>query len=164
MDLKLYQITNGFMEVNNIDNDLTEEEKSEINKELTEALQTKSTNIIGYYKNENALLDGIKAEIERLRTYKGIVEGRIDRYKEYVKSNMDVLGLKKIETELGTISIAKSPVKVEIVDEDKVPAEFKTIIQEVKVDKKLILNNFKETGEIPDGVDIQTENKSLRIK
>lgn len=164
MDLKLYQITNGFMEVNNIDNDLTEEEKSEINKELCEALQTKSTNIIGYYKNENALLDGIKAEIERLRNYKAIVEGRIDRYKEYVKSNMQILGINKIETELGTISIAKSPVKIEIIDEDKVPDEFKTIVQEVKVDKKSILNNFKETGEIPDGVDIQTENKSLRIK
>lgn len=164
MDLKLYQITNGFMEVNNIDNDLTEQEKSEINKELSEALQTKSTNIIGYYKNENALLDGIKAEIERLRNYKAIVEGRIDRYKEYVKSNMEVLGINKIETELGTLSLAKSPIKVEIVDEDKVPDEYKKIIQEVKVDRTAIANNFKETGEIPAGVNIQTENKSLRIK
>lgn len=164
MELKLYQITNSFMEVNNIDNDLTEEEKSEMNKELCEALQTKSTNIIGYYKNENALLDGIKAEIERLKAYKSMVEGRIDRYKEYVKSNMEVLGINKIETELGTLSIAKSPITVEIIDEDKVPAEFKKIIQEVKIDKKAISDNFKETGEIPEGVNIQTENKSLRIK
>lgn len=164
MDLKLYQITNGFMEVNNIDNDLTEQEKSEMNKELCEALQTKSTNIIGYYKNESALLDGIKAEIERLKTYKGIVEGRIDRYKEYVKSNMEVLGIKKIETELGTLSIANSPIKVEIIDKEKVPSEFKKVIQDIQIDKKAIADNFKETGEIPEGVNIQTENKSLRIK
>ena len=164
MDLKLYQITNGFMEVNKIDNDLTEQEKSEMNKELCEALQTKSTNIIGYYKNESALLDGIKAEIERLKTYKGIVEGRIDRYKEYVKSNMEVLGIKKIETELGTLSIANSPIKVEIIDKEKVPAEFKKVIQDIQIDKKAIADNFKETGEIPEGVNIQTENKSLRIK
>lgn len=164
MDLKLYEITNGFMEVNNIDNDLTEEEKAEINKQLTQALKTKSNNIIGYYKNENALLDGIKAEIERLRTYKSIVEGRIDRYKDYVKSNMELLGMNKIDTELGTISIAKSPVSVEIIDEDKIPAEYKKLIQEVKTDKKAIIDNFKATGEIVDGVKINTNNTNLRIK
>lgn len=164
MDLKLYQITNGFMEVNKIDNDLTEEEKNEINKELSEALQVKSNDIIGYYKNESALLDGIKTEIERLRNYKAIVEGRIDRYKEYVKNNMQILGINKIETEIGTISMAKSPVSVEIIDEEKIPNEYKKIIQEIKIDKKAILNNFKETGEIIEGVKIITENKNLRIK
>lgn len=164
MDLKLYQITNGFMEVNKIDNDLTEEEKNEINKELSEALQVKSSDIIGYYKNESALLDGIKTEIERLRNYKAIVEGRIDRYKEYVKNNMQILGINKIETEIGTISMAKSPASVEIIDEEKIPDEYKKIIQEIKIDKKAILNNFKETGEIIEGVKIITENKNLRIK
>lgn len=164
MDLKLYQITNGFMEVNKIDNDLTEEEKNEINKELSEALQVKSNDIIGYYKNESALLDGIKTEIERLRNYKAIVEGRIDRYKEYVKNNMQILGINKIETEIGTISMAKSPASVEIIDEEKIPDEYKKIIQEIKIDKKAILNNFKETGEIIEGVKIITENKNLRIK
>lgn len=164
MDLKLYQITNGFMEINKIDNDLTEEEKNEINKELSNALQVKSNDIIGYYKNESALLDGIKTEIERLRTYKAMVEGRIDRYKDYVKNNMQTLGINKIETEIGTISIAKSPASVEIIDEEKIPDEYKKIIQEIKIDKKAILSNFKETGEIIEGVKIITENKNLRIK
>ena len=164
MDLKLYEITNGFMELNNIDDELTEEEKIEINKQLTEALKSKSTNIVGYYKNENALLDGIKAEIERLRTFKNIVEGRIDRYKEYVKSNMQLLNMNKIETELGTISIAKSPVSVEIIDEEKVPAQYKKLIQEVKIDKKAIIDDFKATGEIIDGVQMNTTNTNLRIK
>jgi hypothetical protein len=163
-ELKLYQITDGFMEVNNIDNDLSEAEKNEINLQLNEALKIKSNNIIAYYKNENALLDGIKAEIERLRVYKSIVEGRIDRYKDYVKSNMEVLGIDKIETPVGTISLAKSPLSVEVINEDDIPAEFVEVVTTNKVDKKAISEHFKSTGEIVPGVKINLENKYLKIK
>lgn len=103
---KLYEITNSFMELNSND-ELTDEEKQEIGSQLVQALQTKSNNIVGYYQEEKALLDGIDAEIKRLQDYKKSVSNRIDRYKTYVKDNMQVLGLNKIETELGTISIAK---------------------------------------------------------
>ena len=136
----------------------------EIGVQLTEALKTKSNNIVGYYQEEKVLLEGIDAEIKRLQDYKKAVTNRIDRYKEYVKENMQVLGIDKIETELGTISIAKSPISVDIIDEDKIPAEYKTIVQTIKVDKKAIADNFKSTGELIEGVRINTENKSLRIK
>lgn len=162
-NLKLYEITNGFMSLNN-NEELTEEEKNEIGVQLTEALKTKSNNIVGYYQEEKVLLEGIDAEIKRLQDYKKAVTNRIDRYKEYVKENMQVLGIDKIETELGTISIAKSPISVDIIDEDKIPAEYKTIVQTIKVDKKAIADNFKLTGELIEGVRINTENKSLRIK
>lgn len=162
-NLKLYEITNGFMSLNN-NEELTEEEKNEIGVQLTEALKTKSNNIVGYYQEEKVLLEGIDAEIKRLQDYKKAVTNRIDRYKEYVKENMQVLGIDKIETELGTISIAKSPISVDIIDEDKIPAEYKTIVQTIKVDKKAIADNFKSTGELIEGVRINTENKSLRIK
>lgn len=162
-NLKLYEITNGFMSLNN-NEELTEEEKNEIGVQLTEALKTKSNNIVGYYQEEKVLLEGIDAEIKRLQDYKKAVTNRIDRYKEYVKENMQVLGIEKIETELGTISIAKSPISVDIIDEDKIPAEYKTIVQTIKVDKKAIADNFKSTGELIEGVRINTENKSLRIK
>lgn len=160
---KLYEITNSFMELNSND-ELTDEEKQEIGSQLVQALQTKSNNIVGYYQEEKALLDGIDAEIKRLQDYKKSVSNRIDRYKTYVKDNMQVLGIDKIETELGTISIAKSPISVEIVDEDKIPAEYKTIVQTIKVDKKAISDNFKSTGELIEGVNIITNNTNLRIK
>lgn len=160
---KLYEITNSFMELNSND-ELTDAEKQEIGSQLVQALQTKSNNIVGYYQEEKALLDGIDAEIKRLQDYKKSVSNRIDRYKTYVKDNMQVLGIDKIETELGTISIAKSPISVEIVDEDKIPAEYKTIVQTIKVDKKAISDNFKSTGELIEGVNIITNNTNLRIK
>ena len=77
---------------------------------------------------------------------------------------MENNGITKIETGLGTLSIAKSPASVEIVNEEAIPSEFKQEIVTIKIDKTKIKNNFKETGEVPDGVNIITTNTNLRIK
>lgn len=162
-NLKLYQITNGFMALNDQD-DLSEEEKQELGLQLCDALQNKSANIIAYYQNEMALLDGIDAEIKRLQEYKKATQNKVERYKDYVKSNMELLGIDKIETALGKISIAKSPISVEVVDVDKIPNQYKIIVSDIKVDKQKIKDDFKSTGELIDGVNIITNNTNLRIK
>ena len=162
-NLKLYEITNGFMDLNEKE-ELSEEERQEIGMQLADALQTKSNNIIAYYQDQNTLLNAIDEEIKRLQEYKKITKNKIDRYKEYVKSNMDLLGIEKISTDLGVISIAKSPISVEILDEQQIPDEYKEVVTTIKIDKKKIADNFKETGEIIDGVNIITNNTNLRIK
>ena len=77
---------------------------------------------------------------------------------------MERNGITKIETELGTLSIAKSPATVEVIDQEQVPDEFLRIKTSIEVDKTAIKKNFKETGEVPDGIKIVTDNTSLRIK
>ena len=161
--MKLYQITNGLMELN-LDEDISVEEKEKLFLELSKELKNKSANIIAYYENENALLDGVDSQIKRLQEYKKIITNRITRYKDYLKKNMEVLGMNKIETELGTISIAKCPISIDIVDENKIPSKYKNVVQTIKIDKKSIIDDFKETGEIIEGIKINTENKNLRIK
>lgn len=165
-NLRLYEITNGFMKLldEKETEDLTEVEYGQIQEELVEALQTKSINIIAYYQEQNTILNSIDEQIKRLQEYKRITKNKIDRYKEYVKTNMEVLGIDKIQNELGTLSIAKSPISIEIVDPEKVPPEYKQEVIEVKILKDKIKNNFKETGEIIDGVKVITDNTNLRIK
>ena len=91
-------------------------------------------------------------------------ERRLENFKKYVKECMENAGFTKIETGLGNLSIAKSPISVEIINEDEIPAEFKQEIRTVKVDKKAIADNFKSTGELINGVIIHTDNTNLRIK
>jgi len=165
-NLSLYQITNSFAELMSKaeEGELTEEEYNEIGEELAIELQAKSTNIIGYYQNENALIEAIDTQIKRLQDLKKVKQNSIDRFKKYVKENMERLEIQKIETELGTLSIAKSPISVEIVNEDEIPEEFKETVTTVKPNKKKISDNYKATGEIPNGVVIHTDNTNLRIK
>ena len=162
-NLSLYEITGGFPAL--MDNEeITEEEKKKIEDELIVLLQQKSQNIIGYTKNIELTINAMKEEEKRIADNRKVLENKISKFKEYVKECMENNGFTKIETELGTLSIAKSPTSVEIVNEDEVPNEFKQEVVTIKIDKTKIKNNFKETGEIPTGVNIITTNTNLRIK
>lgn len=162
-NLSLYQITNAFPALMESE-EITPEDKAKIEEELTILLQQKSQNIIGYTKNIELTINAMKEEEDRIASNRKTLENKLTRFKQYVKECMENNGITKIETELGTLSIAKSPVSVEIVNEEAIPNNFKQEIITVKIDKTKIKENFKETGEIPDGVNIVTTNTNLRIK
>lgn len=162
-NLSLYEITNAFpilMEKEEID----EEERLIVIEELKNLLNEKSQNIIGYTKNLELTIEAMKTEEKRISDNRKVLENRLAKFKDYVKECMEKGGFTKIETELGVLSIAKSPISVEIIDESEVPEQFKTEVITTKIDKKTITDNFKETGEIPNGVKINTDNTYLKIK
>lgn len=161
--LSLYEITNAFPVLMEAE-DMTEENKKEVKEELTVLLQQKSQNIIGYARNIELTIDAMKSEEKRISEQRKVLENKLVKFKEYVKECMESNGFTKIETELGTLTIAKSPISVEIVNEDAIPTEYKQEITTIKIDKKAIADNFKTTGEIPEGVNIYTNNTNLRIK
>lgn len=162
-NLSLYEITNAFPVLMESE-EITEEDKIKIEEELTILLQQKSQNIIGYTKNIELTINAMKEEEKRIAENRKSLENKLERFKDYVKECMERNNITKIETGLGTLSIAKSPMSVEITNEDEVPSEFKQEVVTVKIDKTKIKNNFKETGEIPAGVNIITTNTNLRIK
>lgn len=162
-NLSLYEITNAFPALME-NEEITEEDKIKIEEELTMLLQQKSQNIIGYTKNIELTINAMKEEEKRIADNRKSLENKLEQFKNYVKECMERNDITKIETGLGTLSIAKSPMSVEIINEDEVPSEFKQEVVTVKIDKTKIKNNFKETGETPTGVNIITTNTNLRIK
>lgn len=164
--LSLYNITNKFAEIMDKaeSGELTEEEYSKLGEELALELQNKSSNIIGYIKNSEYLLESIKAEEKRLEEMRKLGEAKLDKFKQYVKENMEKLGLERIPTELGSLAITKNPMSVEIENEEEIPTEFKIEVVTTKIDKTAIKNHFKETGEIVSGTRIVSDKTSLRIK
>lgn len=162
-NLSLYEITNAFPSLME-NEEITEEDKAKIKEELTLLLQQKSQNTIAYVRNMELTIEAMKSEEKRISEQRKLKENKLVKFKEYVKECMETNGITKIETGLGTMSIAKNPLSVEIINEDEVADEYKEKVVTVKIDKTKIKNNFKETGEIPAGVNILTNNTSLRIK
>ena len=162
-NLSLYEITSSFPTLMESE-EITEEDKKKIEEELTLLLQKKSQNIIGYTKNIELTINAMKEEEDRITSNRKALENKLTRFKQYVKECMENNGITKIETGLGTLSIAKSPASVEIIDEKAVPNEFKQEIVTTKIDKIAIKNHFKETGEVVPGVQIVDDKTSLRIK
>ena len=93
-----------------------------------------------------------------------MLQNRQDRFNSYLLENMNALSIKKIETPVGSVTVAKSPLSVEITDESKVPEKYKTQVITTKIDKTKIKNDFKETGEVIEGVQYNTNNTHLLFK
>ena len=163
MEFNFYQITAGFPALME-NEEMTQEEKEKLEEELDVLLQEKSNNVIGYVRNIELTIQAIKTEEERNKTNRQALENRLARFKEYLKECMERSGITKIETPIGVIQIAKSPATVEVIDQEQVPDEFLRVKTSIEVDKTAIKKNFKETGEVPNGIRINTNNISLRIK
>lgn len=165
-NLSLYNITNKFVELMDKaqEGQLTEDEYNELGNELALELQNKSSNIIGYIKNSESLLEAMKTEEKRLADMRKQGEKKLEKFYQYVKENMQRLGLEEIPTELGKLKITKNPMSIEIENEDEIPAEFKKEVVTTQIDKTAIKNHFKDTGEIVPGIRIIDNKTSLRIK
>ena len=164
-NLSLYNITNSFITLfEKAENEeLTQEEIQEQGNELALALKNKSTSIIGYVRNLDLTSEAIKNEIDRLTIMKKAIDNKNTKFKEYVKENMERLDLPKIDTELGTLSIAKNPASVEIFDETLISDEYKKEKVTVSIDKTSIKNALK-AGKNVQGARLVEDKTSLRIK
>ena len=162
-NLSLYEITSGFPALME-NEEISEEDKNKIENELEILLQQKSQNIIGYTKNIELTINAMKEEEKRIADDRKLLESKLDKFKQYVKENMEKLGITKMDTELGTLSIARNPISVEIENEEEIPAEYKLEVVTTKIDKTAIKNHFKETGEVIVGTRIVDDKTSLRIK
>lgn len=171
----LYELTAEMLEIDNYlefqrDLEETEETKENIEKAeeykkaLQELLDTKAENIIKYVKNLEGLVNSTDEEIKRLNEVKKRNQKKIEKLKENVLDTMLIADKKKIETTLGIISTRKSPVSVEVENMDIIPLEYIKTEVVNKVDKKAIIENFKENGEILTGVKMITDKYTLTLK
>ena len=131
---------------------------------MDKELINKSSSIIAYVQNNEALSKAIDDEIDRLTEMKKKLKNKTDKFKEQVLNNMDRLGIEKVTTNIGKLAVRKNPISVEILNENIVPNEFKKEVVKTNIDKTAIKNYFKETGEIIPGTVINTDKYSLRIE
>ena len=100
-------------------------------------------------------------EIRELRQKKQALENNRKGLAEYVKRLMESLGLKKAGNMLHRVTIAQSPLTVEVDIEKLDPKWIKEHVSTYP-DKRGIIDHIKETGEIPDGVK-PIQNTHLRV-
>lgn len=168
--MKLYEITNEMRALDELFLSCIDEETGEIKdqavfeeleKELQLQLNTKGASIIKSFKNSEAMLSSVDEEIKRLQALKKRISNGIDSRKEYIARNMELMGIKKIETELGNLSLRKSK-SVNIFDESLIDKKFIEIETKEKISKTEIKKAI-EAGEEVQGAVI-VERNSLQIK
>lgn len=132
--------------------------------DIKELVLKKHIDLINTILSKENEISELKAEEQKISAKRKFIESQLNNFKENVKNVLEENGVEKIETEVGKILVRKNPISIEVEDIEKVPDEYKVVKTVVSVDKKKITENFKETGELIDGVKINTENTSLQVK
>ena len=158
--ITLYEMTSDLVEL--LDAEINEEAKTEIMEVIKLQIETKAENIIAVIRNYEARIEAVKAEEKRLAEYRRSEEKKLENLRQYTTYCMEQLGNKKLETNLGRLSLRKKPASLNIVDEDKIPLQYKEIVETVKIDKNQIKKDLKD-HEIA-GVELIEGEYSLQIK
>lgn len=165
MGNSLYEITNALQVLQEKDiEEMTDEEKLELEEKLKELLISKSGSVIKFIQNVQSNIDALKNEEQRLKSVRQYLENKQEKFEEYVIKCMDKIEAKEIITDSGILRTRNNPLSVEIINEDLIPNKYKKQIIETKIDKNAIKDDFKTTGEMIDGIKYVTDKKSLNIK
>lgn len=153
----LYELTGKFNQVAEM---LTEDEFNpaviDTLESLDLAIEDKADGYARLIKNQEADSKGIAEEIKRLQTRKQAIDNSIKNMKLSLQNAMIEIGKTKFKTDLFSFNIQKNPVKVEIVNEELIPDQFKKI--KIEFDKTAI----KKAENVPGAELVQSE--SLRIR
>ena len=158
--ITLYEMTNDLVSL--MDEEINEEAREEIINLIKLQMEVKAENIIAVIRNYETRIDGIKAEEKRLSEYRKSEEKKLEKLKEYTVYCMEQLGNKKLDTNLGRISLRKKPASLNIVNEELIPNEYKELVQTIKIDKAQIKKDLKDKA--INGVELIEGGNSLQIK
>ena len=156
----LYDISAGYATLlDAYDNAESDEEREGIIAMLATAegeITDKAENYARVIRMKEEEAKAFKAEVDRLTARKRAAENMVTRLKAALLDAMKLTDTQEIKTSIGKWRVQMNPLSCDVVDIDKVPMKYH-IKQEDKIDKKGLIEYYKQTGEIIDGVEFKQE-------
>lgn len=165
--MKLYELSDDYRKLQTeLDNEETEQDSiTAILSQVKEQFDEKVENIGKLILSLKADAEAVKLEEQRLAKRRKTLDEKAEWLKGYLQDELTNTGVEKVKGVLLTVSLRKNPPSINVVDVMQIPDRFWRVIPEVREpDKKAIIEQFKATGEIIDGVEIVTDKKHLEIK
>lgn len=165
----LYELSKELRNIVDVlENDYDLLEQHEID-DIMDALSIKgdeiNTKIDNYAKVLSRMSSNVSllgSEIKRLQDKKKFVEKNIDRLKENLITGLSNIGVSKYKTDTVSVRVSETD-KVDILDENDVPMDFKTEAVITKIDKQKIKRALKKGGTSIKGVTL-VKSKYVVIK
>ena len=147
--MNLYELTENFLAVQTS----IEEGNTDLIDTLESiegAIEVKAQGIIAVTRNITSQIEAIKAEEKRLADMRKARENHLKRLKEYCLDAMQQTGKQQIKTDLGVMRIQASTPALKITNQEKIPAEYQTIIPEhYEIDNERVKEALKAGKAVP---------------
>ena len=165
--MKLYELSDDYRNLlEALDGEDSEQDNiTAILSQVKEQFNEKVENIGKMVLSLKADAEAVKLEEQRLAKRRKALESKADWLSDYLKNELTNTGVDNVKGTLVTVSLRKNPASVNILNAEAIPEIYRVVIPESwQPDKKAILTQFKNTGEIVDGVEIVNDKKHLEIK
>jgi hypothetical protein len=110
-------------------------------------LSAKAEGLLSYVANLKAEETALDTEIKRLQGKKKSKANQQTRLRNYLRDNMEISGITKIDCPLFSITLRKPGTKVEVFEPEKIPGIYN--VTTITPDKKLIADAIKRGKHIP---------------
>lgn len=159
--MRLHELSADYLSLQ--EEDIGEEAIADTLEAIEGEIELKAENIgllVENWESDIAVLTEYKKKLEaKIATKKN----RIESLKDYLRENMEVTGIKKIQCPLFAINCVSGRDMVSIDDQDQLPDEFVSVQVVTKPDKKKILEALKQ-GDDVSGASLTRTKSSIRIK
>lgn len=140
--LKLYEIQRNYFEALDVFTDPEHEIDPQTVTDTLEAIEgefeQKAVNVAAFLRQMEAEAEAIKAAEERMSRRRRALENRARWFRDYIKVGMEVIGTKKVSSPWFVLSIQNNPPAVDVFDQEAIPAEFREVVTETRINKTAI--------------------------
>lgn len=151
--LALYQLADLYLvDLQKLaDLDLDEQTVADTLEGLAGELEVKATNVAAFTRNLEASAEAIKGAEAQMAARRKAIERRAESLRAYLKTNMERVGILKIESPQFCLSIKKNPPAVHVEAPELVPAEFMKVQPPPPpaLDKKALAEALKAGRDVP---------------
>lgn len=159
----LYELATAYQSLQQLIEDGDDNDWTQALESLQGSIAEKCENIARVIRSIESDGDAYEAESKRLSEKARSTKNASARLKDYLKGNMEVLGLDKVKGGLFTVALQNNPPACQIVDEEAIPTAYKTLIPAQYItDKRRIVEAWK-VGELVPGVTV-VQGKHVRIR
>ena len=124
---------------------------------VTEAFDRKAISVAKVIRNYEMSVLVLEEEIERLQDRRARMKKRMDGLKSYLLTQMQAVGVQRIDDEILPLSRRINPPSVNVLDESSIPdLYFKEKVVRT-LDKKSVAAAIKEGGSVPGAELVRTE-------
>ncbi len=161
--MKLYELANEYLALAQLadDPDLPPEALHDTLEGLEGEIEVKAQALVQVVASLEGDTSVIDAEIKRLQDRKRVIANRANSLRDYLRHNMEVTGISKIECPLFQITLAKGRPMAVIENEERIPDRYVKLVRQP--DKAAILAALKAGEDVP-GCAMGESKQSLRIK
>lgn len=164
MSMSLSEITKNMLELQQAQDEfgIDPESLRDVFESWENTFQEKVEFLVSKSNEYHQYAEVCKAEEKRLADRRQALEKRASNIKEFIKSQMQIVGANRLDYPLFTVFVQNNPPKVNVYDENAIPNRWFVEKIDRSLDKRSLLEALKTNENIP-GCQIE-RSVSLRIK